>query len=177
MRRIAQVPPSLNGEIVSTAFRVLRPDPRQLDADFLFFATQLDLVMSAISALETGASYPAVRDSDVLDQRIPVPPLREQREIAAVLNAVRSALLLETQCEAVAADLKRAAMQTLFTRGLRGDAQKETEFGVVPESWDECPLDECATVQTGATKGRRFADAETVEVPYLRVANVQDWAP
>jgi type I restriction enzyme S subunit len=65
-------------------------------------------------------------------------------------------------------------MRTLFTRGLRGDAQKETEFGLVPESWDECPLDNCAAVQTGATKGRRFADAETVEVPYLRVANVQD---
>ena len=35
-------------------------------------------------------------------------------------------------------------------------------------------LDECAKVQTGAAKGRRFSDAETVEIPYLQVANVQD---
>jgi type I restriction enzyme, S subunit len=29
-------------------------------------------------------------------------------------------------------------------------------------------------VQTGTAKGRRFGNAETIEVPYLRVANVQD---
>ncbi len=136
LRRIAQVPASLDGEIVSTAFCVLRPDPDQLDADFLFFATQLESVMFGISALETGASYPAVRDSDVLDQVIPVPPLTEQQEIASVLNVTRSALLHEFECEADAALLKRAAMRTLFTRGLRGQAQKETEIGPVPESWD-----------------------------------------
>ena len=31
--------------------------------------------------------------------------------------------------------LKRAAMHTLFTRGLRGERQKETEIGLMPEGW------------------------------------------
>ena len=65
-------------------------------------------------------------------------------------------------------------MHTLFTRGLRGEAQKETEIGPVPESWEVAPLEGCAVVQTGAAKGRKFGGAEVVQVPYLRVANVQD---
>src|SRR5271166_6491443 len=146
LRRIAQVPASLDGEVVSTAFCVLRPDPDQIDPDFLFFGTQLENVMSNIAALETGASYPAVRDSDVLDQTIPVPPLTEQHQIAAVLNATRAAFLHEFECEAAATDLKRAAMRVLFTRGLRGEMQKETEIGPIPESWAVGRLDQYATV-------------------------------
>lgn len=98
----------------------------------------------------------------------------EQRAIAAVLRHVE--LVLEQQSALIqcAQHLKRAAMHTLFTRGLRGEPQRDTEFGSVPETWDETVLDDCATVQTGAAKGRMLVGAEVVEVPYLRVANVQD---
>jgi type I restriction enzyme S subunit len=105
---------------------------------------------------------------------VPHPSIDEQRNVVRALAHVREAMKVHDRSLASTQELKRAAMRTLFTRGLRGEAQKETEFGPVPEAWIESPLDECATVQTGAAKGRRFSDAETVEVPYLRVANVQD---
>ena len=35
-------------------------------------------------------------------------------------------------------------MQTLFTRGLRGEPQKETETGPVPESWEVTAIDDVA---------------------------------
>ena len=44
----------------------------------------------------------------------------------------------------------------------------------MPEEWEVVPLEDCAVVQTGAAKGRKFGSAEVVQVPYLRVANVQD---
>jgi type I restriction enzyme S subunit len=146
LRRIAQIPASLDGEIVSTAFCVLRPDPQAIDADFLYFATQLESVMEGIASMESGASYPAVRDVDVLNQVVPLPPLPEQREIAAVLNTIRTASLHQAQCEANATALKRAAIRELFTRGLRGEAQKETEIGPVPESWEAEPIEELTSV-------------------------------
>jgi type I restriction enzyme, S subunit len=165
LKRIAKIPASLAGKIVSTAFCVL---PKSGKGDFLFFAVQLDAVMAEIAALETGASYPAVRESDLLDQVIAVPLLSEQFSIATVLNAARTAFLHETECEAVSVALKQAAMRDLFTRGLRGEAQKETEIGPVPESWEIAPLEHCAFVQTGTAKGRKLGNAEIVEVPYLR---------
>jgi type I restriction enzyme S subunit len=108
------------------------------------------------------------------EKEILVPPEEEQRCIAKSLKLLDKALTLQDAELQATDNCKRAAMRALFTRGLRGEAQKETEFGPAPENWDEVPLDDCAAVQTGAAKGRKFSDAETVEVPYLRVANVQD---
>lgn len=174
LRRIAQIPASLDGEIVSTAFCVIRPDREKINPDFLFFALQLDSIMAEVAALETGASYPAVRDSDVLDQIIPVPPLPEQLSIAAALRTAREALLHEARCGKTAAALKQSAMQELFAHGLTSSSQKETEIGLVPADWGITSLDHCSVVQTGAAKGRKLGKSEIVEVPYLRVANVQD---
>lgn len=175
LRRIAQVPASFDGEIVSTAFCVLRPDRDQIAPDFLFFATQLDAVMSGIAALETGASYPAVRDSDVLEQLIPVPPLAEQREIAAVLNSTRSSLLHEGECESAAVDFKSVAMRALFTRGLKGEAQKATEIGPVPESWDVVPLGSLGRVGNGSTPKKSVREYwEGGVYPWLTSAKIYD---
>lgn len=46
----------------------------------------------------------------------------------------------------MAQELKRAAMRELFTRGLRGEAQTETEIGLVPASWLIGRLDRYADV-------------------------------
>ena len=52
--------------------------------------------------------------------------------------------------------MKRAAMGTLFTRGLRGETQKETEIGPVPESWVVTAINDVAvTTQYGlSVRGR-----------------------
>ncbi len=43
---------------------------------------------------------------------------------------------VETRAIWTTENLKRATMRTLFTRGLRGEAQKETEVGPALESWN-----------------------------------------
>ena len=47
-------------------------------------------------------------------------------------------------------------------------------LGDVPEHWDVRRLKFLAHVRGGAAKGRDLGGRETVQVPYLRVANVQD---
>ena len=136
LKRIAQVPASLDGQIVSTPFCVLRPDSKVIHPDFLYFAMQLEPVVDSITNLQTGASYPAVRDVDVLSQSIPLPPMQTQHRIASALNLVRTSILRHNECSKMASTLKRATMRELFTRGLRGEAQKETEIGSMPESWE-----------------------------------------
>ena len=71
-------------------------------------------------------------------------------------------------------ELKKTLMHKLFTEGTRGEPQKQTEIGLIPESWEVIPLSKCAFVQTGIAKGRKISPGEGIELPYLRVANVQD---
>lgn len=105
---------------------------------------------------------------------VPWPRVVEQKSIGQLLSQVQKARRTETSQHELACKLKTATMRQLFTRGLRREAQKDTEFGAVPTSWKIDALDNVAIVQTGAAKGRKLADTDTIEVPYLRVANVQD---
>ena len=67
-----------------------------------------------------------------------MPPLPEQRKIAAILSSVDDAIektqAVIDQVQAV----KRGLMQELLTRGLPGRHTrfKQTEIGEIPESWE-----------------------------------------
>ena len=47
-------------------------------------------------------------------------------------------------------------------------------LGEVPEHWQVKPLKRVADIQTGLAKGKEVETEGSVEVPFLRVANVQD---
>jgi type I restriction enzyme S subunit len=173
LRRIAQVPIALDDAIVSTAFCVLRPRLQRIDPDYMFFAVTSDSFVRAVEALESGASYPAVRDSDVLDQAIPLPPLPEQRQIAAILAAVRKSLRRNTNSLSHASELKHAAMRALFTRGLRGEVQKETEIGTSPESWRLELLGSHFSVGSGGTPRRGVSDYWNAgSIPWVKTTEI-----
>ena len=62
-------------------------------------------------------------------------------------------------------------MQTLFTRGLKGEAQKETEIGPVPESWELVSIGNVFKIEQGLSlKGNLANDGEGT--PFLRTSNV-----
>ena len=175
LRRIAQVQECLDGALVSTAFCVLRPNSELIHPDFLFFAMQLESVMDEVAAMQSGASYPAVRDVDVMSLKVPVPPLTDQCSIADALNLARSAILGQRRCEAATQALKRAAMHTLFTRGLRGEVQKETEIGTVPESWDVVALEtlckntDAVDLPSEGDRVIEYVDVSSISRDYLHI--------
>ena len=128
---------------------------------------QLEGVTDGIAAIQTGASYPAVRDIDVLNQAVPLPSLSDQYEIAAVLNLSRAAVLAQKNCEDAAMNLKWTAMQTLFTRGLRGAPQKETEIGPVPGSWKPKNILELCEIWSGGTPRKSVREYWGGKIPWV----------
>lgn len=159
--------------ICTTELLVLRPK-EGVDPRFLVGVVHAPSFVEHAVAGTTGVQHPRTSWNHISGFELPAFDRAEQTKIADLLWQVHDSLTANEAVIEAGSALKRAAMRTLFTRGLKGEAQKETEFGPVPQTWIEKPLDDCATVQTGAAKGRKFADAETVDVPYLRVANVQD---
>lgn len=83
---VAMVPANLDGATASTGFCVIRPNPGLLDSSYVFHWVKSPSFVSSMVNQATGASYPAVSDRIVLDSRIPLPPLPEQRRIAAILD-------------------------------------------------------------------------------------------
>jgi len=78
----------------------------------------------------------------------------EQKTIASVLRKTELALAKQAELLKTLRELKQATMQQLFTRGLRGESQKETEIGLMPESWNFDPIGNHFSVVSGGTPSR-----------------------
>jgi type I restriction enzyme, S subunit len=86
------------------------------------------------------SAQPHLNRHQLGDAVVTLPPLDEQRRIAAVLSAVQRAVERQERLIALTAELKKALMHKLFTEGTRGEALRQTEIGPVPQSWKVEPL-------------------------------------
>lgn len=66
---------------------------------------------------------------------LPIAPDDEQQAISKLLLLVDEGRAVQEEELVCSEQAKHAAMRVLFTKGLRGEAQKDTEIGPVPESW------------------------------------------
>ncbi len=99
---------------------------------------------------------------------VPYPSLQEQKRVAHVLNTVQEAISHQERLIQTTYELKQTLMKKLFTEGLRGEAQKETEIGLVPESWEVVRLgDFCQRpkgfIQTGPFGSQLHSHEYTAE--------------
>ena len=99
----------------------------------------------------TGVQHPRTSWAHIREFELPAFTLEEQHQVAGLLWLVHEVIAQSETLVEEGRALKRAAMQTLFTRGLRGEAQKETEIGPVPESWE---LNSCGQI-FNLTSGRK----------------------
>lgn len=147
---VAGIPLYTNEAIAALPIR----DASRLDSDYLVHALRsLDLADGANLAA-MGATLNKAKLKEV---EIPVPPLDEQRRIAAILD----------QADALRAKRRQAlAHLDTLTNSIFLDM-----FSAEVES-SEATLTDIATVTSGITVGRRTSE-DTSPVPYLAVSNVQ----
>jgi type I restriction enzyme S subunit len=85
LKNIALVDDAHDGSIASTAFCVLRPRAA-VDPRYLYFFVNSQKFIGDLLPLQRGNSPPAVLDSDIKAQPIPIAPLNEQRRIVARID-------------------------------------------------------------------------------------------
>jgi len=157
------VPEALDGSIVSSHYFLFVVDETKLDRRFLQYFIRTPWFREQVEA-QGSTNYAAIRPAHVLGYEIPLPPLAEQRRIVA-------------RIEELAAQINEA-------RTLRHQVADEVEAIVASETnalfagegmrrWQTTPLENVAEIRSGVTLGRRLT-GQTIRLPYLRVANVQD---
>ena len=97
----------------------------------------------------TGAQHPRTSWSHICTFSLLAFTPDEQKRIADILWLLHEGITASENSVETGKDLKRSAMHRLFTRGLRGEAQKETELGPVPESWRVLPLARVVLLKRG----------------------------
>lgn len=164
-----------NGELGTVSFQNhlhrLRTTSSDVDPRFYVYVLQAGFTQLGIfEGAGNDTTIPNLSRNRLAALDVPHPPPAEQRAISAALKAVRRALFLHRQQTALAQELKGSAMRALFTRGLRGEPQKDSELGRVPASWD--------VVEFGAVRQRlqygtsTHCTYEPTEYPVLRIPNI-----
>jgi len=116
----------------------------------------------------------------------PLPVIEEQEIVSSLLDtldiAIRETEALIDKLKAV----KQGLLHDLLTRGIAANGKlrppqseapqlyKESPLGWIPREWEVLPLSICADIASGVTLGRTLSSPVAIELPYLRVANVQD---
>ena len=107
--------------------KALKPKESLFDAKFFYYA----LLSLDIPSRGYNRHFTLLKEKNV-----PRPELPEQRKIADVLAVVQRAMEQQERLLALTTELKKVLLHKLFTEGLRGEPQKQTEIGPVPESWE-----------------------------------------
>ncbi len=119
LKRIAYIVENHSNCIASTAFCVLRPNTEILGSKFLFYYVQQERFVNRITELQRGASYPAVRDSDIKKQFVYLPSIEKQKRIVHYLEQVDEKIAAETTKKEALDTLFQSMLQQLMTGQLR----------------------------------------------------------
>lgn len=143
-------------------------DHKKFDPDYVALYLHALYLGGATETLQRATT--GIRNLDwheYLRFEVPVRPLDEQKELVQLIGGVRKAYRVERELIEVLAELKRAAMRELFTRGLRGEAQKETEIGLMPESWEPRTILKLCEIWSGGTPRKSVVEHWNGDIPWV----------
>jgi type I restriction enzyme S subunit len=158
--------------------------PREGLVEYVHYVVQSLAYRDRLASLVESATRSHQRASvdDVLKFTWAFPTRAEQRHIVLFLDretATIDALIAEQErLILLLQEQRQAVISHTVTKGLDPNASTRDSgiewIGHIPSSWAVLPLKALATIRTGIAKGKEYTDPDLVDVPYLRVANVQD---
>ena len=144
--------------VASSGFCVLRTTD-DIERNYLFRYITSDIFTQHLMKLTTGANYPAVRDLDVRDSTIPLPPKSTQLAIVSELDKINELIRLKKEQLKDFDNLAQSLFYEMF-----GDPV-ENEMG-----WEVKKLDNVCNITSSK---RIFADEYTnTGIPFYRSKEV-----
>lgn len=125
---------------------------------FLVYKSTFDILRYG-----TGTTVKGINQDDLLNIPAVLPPIPVQERIVQILKKSDDIRRKRTEVLNLVDAILPASFIDMF-----GDPSNNHDY------FEQIPLGKLADIRSGVTKGRNLYGKETVEVPYLRVANVQD---
>ncbi|MFA6179954.1 MAG: restriction endonuclease subunit S [Candidatus Methylopumilus sp.] len=161
LNTVAVVGSDFDGAVASTGFCVLRVKADQLHSGYLFHWIASENIVRHLSAVATGASYPAVSDKIIKSLPIALPALKEQKRITAILDKADSLRRKRQQAIRLADNFLRAIFLDMF-----GDPVTNSR------KWPEKGIYEIAKVTTGNTPSREMPENFGSAIEWIKSDNI-----
>ena len=144
---------------IDTAFFIELREPERADLRYLYWA----LSNARLDRRAITKSIPSLNRDELYRAKIRLPALSEQHRIAAMLDKADDVRRKQRDGLSLVGQLQDSAFLEMF-----GDPRTNER------DWDVVSLEQVSQIVSGVTKGRKLPPHGVRQVPYLRVANVQD---
>jgi type I restriction enzyme, S subunit len=173
--RIAPVTEREKGWLISGQMLRIRIANPALDTQFAVFAFSCDAVLEFVNLKSVGSTRESINTDILRNLPIPLPPLPEQRTIAAFLDrqtAKIDALIFKKQrLLELLAEQRSALISQVVTKGLNPSVKMEASgvpwLGEVPSHWEVMALKYAVMNRSGAIKtgpfGSQLLSSEMLE--------------
>jgi type I restriction enzyme, S subunit len=139
-------------------------DNEKYDIKFIAYQLGISQIQQYVAMNKRGATIKGITRDCLEKILLNIPPLPEQKKIAHILWTVQRAIEVQERIIQTTTELKMALMQKLFTEGLRGEPQKKTEIGPVPESWEVVAFADSVSIKNGQVDPRQHPFIEMLHV-------------
>lgn len=153
--------------IVSNKQMKLTPDASKADSLFLYFAFSSPAVMAAIQGQSIGSSVPGFNLGQLRNIELDVPPLPEQRRIAAILGALDDKIELNRKMNRTLEEMAQALFKSWFIDFDGHDGLVDSEIGPVPRGWAVVPIAQTGRWVSGGTPSKKNADFWNGTIPWF----------
>ena len=168
-------------EKIALAQRVilLRGNPQVIDQQYYFQALKSSLVQAGLQMRATGTTVAGIKQSELRQVEIPLPPLPTQRKIAAVLSAYDDLIENNTRRIEILEEMAQAIYREWFVEfrfpGHEGVEMVESELGLIPQGWEVKQLSDVTSVitkgTTPTTLGKQFASEG---INFIKVQSIDE---
>ena len=149
----------------------------RLTYSFLNHLVRSDLLHNHAMRGVTGTRMPRTSWTHLRNYRCLLPPLSEQRAIAAVLDSIDEAIERADEVIAATERLRDALLHELLTRGLPGQHSEWKEvpgLGTIPASWRAVSMGDVAEVIGGSTPSRTQPKFWGGDIPWVVPSEVTE---
>ncbi len=191
--RACIVPESILPACVNQHVSIIRPDHTKCDPGYLLSVLTHPSTKHYIESFNSGGSRRAITKGHIESFGIPLPPLAEQKAIAAVLGSLDDKIELNRRMNATLGAMARALFQSWFvdfdpvrvkldgrkpcgldpaTAALFPASFQDSELGHIPEGWEVRSLDQIATFLNGLAL-QKYPPDYGPTLPVIKIAQLR----
>ena len=167
--------------LVSTGFAVLRATDNLADTGFIYWFLAQDHIVDYLHSIaeNSTSAYPSIKPSDLQRLTVSLPPLKDQRNTARVLNTLDDKIELNRRMNETLEAMAHALFKSWFIdfapvrakmegrdtglpehiADLFPDRMVDSELGKIPEGWEVGMIGNLASILGGttpSTKDRQY---------------------
>ncbi len=190
--QVAIAPSSLAGANIARQVGLVRLKPT-IDTRFVSYFLQSHDGQTALGAQSLGSVQQVINLRDLKTVKVPLPPLAEQKAIAAVLGALDDKIELNRRMNATLEAMARALFQSWFvdfdpvrakldgrqpvgideaTADLFPDSFEDSELGHIPSGWEVRSLDRTAHYLNGLAL-QKYPPGDGPTLPVIKIAQLR----